>query len=62
MLSVLRLLTQRLDAAGSLERRGIEVRASVYVCVWVSIAAPVLRPPPPLLHAHTTTSWGFRSL
>lgn len=44
MLSVLRLLTQRLVAAGSPERRAIEVRASVYVCVWVSIAAPVLPP------------------
>lgn len=59
MLSVLRLLTQRLLAAGSPERRAIEVRASVYVCVWVSIAAPVLRPPP--LRAHTTASRGCSS-
>lgn len=57
MLSVLRLLTQRLVAAGSLERRAIEVRASVYVCVWVSIAAPVLRPPP--LHCPHNSQLGF---
>lgn len=54
MLSVLRLLTRRLVAARSPERRAIEVRASV--CVWVSIAAPVLRPLP--LRAHAAASWG----